>query len=86
MKGFWDHYPRKWWQQADWAKWEQEGRPKVPSHLDLQPPPEREIGTSAVIPPPGPKIAAGFSLSAKPRAGNAKSRGIDALLEQHGIR
>ncbi|MDQ3381991.1 MAG: hypothetical protein M3546_17060 [Actinomycetota bacterium] len=83
-RGFWMDYPRKWWQQADWETWERAGRPRVPSHLVDQPSPE--LGNSAVISPPGPKIAPGFTLFTKPRAGNARSRAVDALLEANGIR
>ena len=43
-----------------------------------------ELGKSAVIPPPGPPIASGFSLFPKPRAEghDARSRAIDKLLER----
>jgi hypothetical protein len=37
-RGFWDHYPKKFWVEADWQAWEKAGRPRVPRHLDLQPP------------------------------------------------
>ncbi|MBA2707501.1 MAG: hypothetical protein H0U59_06835 [Gemmatimonadaceae bacterium] len=70
-------YPSEVWGYEDW-----EAEERFQNQLGTN----REIGKSAVIPPPNPQIAAGFSLYTRPRAGNARSRGVDALLEQHGFR
>jgi hypothetical protein len=85
-RGFWDHYPKKNWVEADWQAWEKAGRPKVPSHLELQPPPARELGNSPVIPPPGPTSAM-TTLFPKPRGKRrgARSDAIDALLDDLGV-
>jgi hypothetical protein len=88
-RGFWDHYPKKHWVEADWQAWERAGRPKVPPHLELQPPPPRELGTSPLIPPPGPQSAVTTLFPPKPRKreiGGSRSRAVDRLLDELGIR
>jgi hypothetical protein len=77
--GFWDHYPQRWWQPEDWAKWEQAGRPDVPRELRLARPESGPLGVpyspSSVLVPPG------FRLSEKPSRGSR----VDALLDRLGI-
>jgi hypothetical protein len=85
-RGFWDHYPKKYWVAEDWAAWEKAGRPKVPPDMELQPPPPRELGNSPVIPPPGPMSAVTTLFPPKPRGrGDARSRAVDKLLDELGI-
>lgn len=61
----------------------------MPAHLvDAPLPPSRELGNSAVIPPPGPQSAV-TRLFQKPRGretASARSGGVDRLLEELGIR
>jgi hypothetical protein len=89
VKGFWDHHPNEFWFEVDWRAWEKAGRPKVPAHLELPDPPAREIGNSPVaVAPPGPTSAM-TTLFPKPRGREvrgARSRAVDKLLEQLGVR
>ena len=59
---FWTHYPKKFWVEADWQAWEKAGRPRVPPHLDLQPPPRQEMGMTLPGGPPGPAGRGGLPL------------------------
>jgi hypothetical protein len=83
-RGFWDHYPKKFWVESDWQAWERAGRPKVPPHLDLQPPVPVQMGNTPVIPP----ALSVTSLYVKPRRRGvgAQSRAVDELLEKLGVR
>ena len=78
------------WVEADWKAWEKAGRPRVPRHLELKPPPPvQEIGNTLPVAPPGPQLSPGFRLFAKPKgreAASAQSRGIDRWLEAHSLR
>lgn len=84
---FWAHTPKASWLEVDWQEWERRGRPRVPRDMELRPPPEREMGNSPVIPPPGPASAVNslFPRASRRDAG-ARSRAVDRLLEKHGIR
>ena len=82
MRGFWEDYPKKFWTEPDWQAWEKAGRPRVPSHLDLQPPPAQEIGTLPT-PPPGPQLAPGWFTKPSRREASARSRAVDRLIEKH---
>jgi hypothetical protein len=71
---------REWPSSAwGWKDWEDEER--------LQARLNNEIGKSVVTPPPGPEIASGFSLFAKPRGKSrgARSDAVDKLLDELGI-
>ena len=81
---FWTHYPKKYWVEVDWQAWEKAGRPRVPPDMELELLPEREMGNSPVIPPPGPQSAV-TTLFPRPsrRGANARSRAVDRWLEKN---
>ena len=82
---WWTHYPKAYWVEEDWQAWEKAGSPRVPRHLELQPPLPLEIGNTLPVPPPGPQLASGFRLFPKPRRRNAsaRSRAVDRLIEKY---
>ena len=81
-RGFWDHYPQKYWVEADWAAWDKAGRPRVPSAMRLSSERPTKPGLDQVSVVEPPHLADAFDLYAKPSKGNARSRGVDALLEK----
>ena len=85
-RGFRDHYPKKDWVEADWQAWERAGRPKVPRHLELQAPHEQQLAPTLPVPPPGPQSSVTLFPKPSRRDADARSRGIDRLLQKYGIR
>jgi hypothetical protein len=87
-----EEWPRELWGSQDWtdeeaflAAREQERRTREEAARAVL---GKELRNDVVLPPPGPRVAAGFSLFAKPRPRgrermSAQSRAVDRLLAKH---
>jgi hypothetical protein len=85
-KRWWDDpdHKQKYWGEADWRDWEKHGRPAIPR--------EARLGSDAPLPLDGLPVVqpahtlGGFTLHPKKStARNARSRGVDKLLDSLGV-
>jgi hypothetical protein len=85
LKPWWTHFPQRHWQEVDWEDWVKAGRPKVPRDPVLEQQGQPLTG-EPLIGAAGPTLASGW-FAPKPRRGSdARSRGVDHLLAELGIR
>jgi hypothetical protein len=83
---WWKDYPRRYWSEVDWQRWERDGKPRVPRDevLEKQGQP---INPTLPLAPAAQTLSSGFRLHPrKSTAQDARGKSIDALLEKLGIR
>ena len=64
----WEHFPQKYWTEADWRHWERHGRKRVPIGLRLDADVPQRLDVPPVVQPPHPFD--GFDLSGQRSKGN----------------